>query len=99
MSKMNCFACNQEITIEEALLNSPFSWPEMETIWYECSKCRGGNHIRFTNDGYGQIKMLGAPGPNWEQVSNFSEPSIKFRADPGFLHIWFNGKHYEIGAR
>lgn len=96
---MNCIECNQEIKIEEALLNSPFSWPEMATIWHKCSKCGVGNHIRFTNGGYGQIRILGAPGPNWQQVNNFVGSSITLRQDPGFLHIWLNGKHYEIEAR
>ncbi|MEZ5528430.1 MAG: hypothetical protein R3E57_00570 [Porticoccaceae bacterium] len=96
---MKCIECKQDIKIEEALLNSPFSWPEMETIWHKCSKCGAGNHIRFTDGGYGQIKILGAPGPDWEQVSSFSESSISLRKDPGYLHVWLKGKHHEIKAR
>jgi hypothetical protein len=96
---MNCIYCQSQIELETALENSPFSWPEMSTIWHECRKCGHGNHIRFESGRYSQIKMLGAPGPDWDSLNDFPEVSISIRQDPEYLHVWFKGKHYEIRAR
>lgn len=99
MSTMKCLYCEHDINILEVLQNSPFSWPEMATIWYECKKCGKGNHINFKEGNYGQIKFLGAPGPHWEQMASFYNASINIRQDPAFLHVWVDGVHYEVPAR
>ena len=96
---MNCLSCHEKFEIEEALGKSSFSWPEMGVFWYECESCGKGNHINVLEGGYGQIRILGAPGPSWEQVAFFPCASLHFRQDPGFLHVWVGGKHYEVAAR
>jgi hypothetical protein len=71
----------------------------MATFWHLCESCGHGNHINVLEKGYGQIKILGAPGPNWAQVTFFPCDSIRFRKDPEFLHVWVGGKHFEVVAR
>ncbi|MBA3581302.1 MAG: hypothetical protein H0W44_02495 [Gammaproteobacteria bacterium] len=80
-------------------MNSPFSWPEISTIYYLCKKCQKGNHIRFEARAYGQIKMVGGMDGGWEQINKYTEASLDIREDPGFLHVWLKTKHYEIKAR
>lgn len=96
---MKCLHCQEEFGLGEALAKSLFSWPEMATIWFECGSCGKGNHIRFQKGGYGQIRMLGAPGPEWEQIVFFPCSSVHVRQDPSFLHVWVGEKHYEVAAR
>ncbi len=96
---MNCLHCHERFELENALAKSPFSWPHMATLWYLCESCGHGNHINVMEEGYGQIKILGAPGPNWTQVTFFPCDSIQFRKDPEFLHVWVGGKHFEVVAK
>ena len=96
---MNCLHCHEPFDLENALAKSPFSWPYMATFWHLCESCGHGNHINVLEKGYGQIKILGAPGPNWAQVTFFPCDSIRFRKDPEFLHVWVGGKHFEVVAR
>ena len=96
---MECVSCQENIQIIVALENSLFSWPEMQTIWYKCTNCKQGNHIYFSDGEIGQIRMLGAPGPNWETINKERAPTINIRKDPKYLHIWYQGKHYEVKAR
>ena len=81
------------------LQHSQFSWPQMQTIWYQCCACEQGNHIRFSNGLVEQIKIISAPGPDWEVINSLLEPNIAIRIDPDYLHIWHKLKHYEFKAR
>lgn len=96
---MKCIYCETQFDFEESLAASPFSWPEMSAFWYECPACGKGNHINVREGGYALIRILGAPGPDWEQLAFFPCASIRVRQDPGFLHVWLGEKHYEVPAR
>lgn len=96
---MNCNQCHKEFALMDVLEKSHFAWSESAMVWYPCSECGAGNHIRFYTRGYGQIKMLSPQGVDWEVVNEFIEPSISIRQDPSYLHIWFNNRHYEFETR
>lgn len=70
-----------------------------QLVWYVCSNCGKGNHIRFDN-GLAQVVVLqGAPGYEYDPISSTNEQSLQIRVDSGFLHIWLHGKHFEIKER
>ena len=96
---MKCINCSENISLIQALEASPFSWPEMQTIFYECCKCKTGNHLRFSNGLVEHIKIVSAPGPNWDVISEMSVPSIEIRIDPEYFHIWYESKHYDFCSR
>jgi hypothetical protein len=96
---ITCKKCNSEINIVDALENSPFSWPQLQAIWHVCRKCEAGNHVRFIPGAIQLIEIVGAPGPDWKILQTQPEPSVSLRIDPGFLHVWLDGKHYEVETR
>jgi hypothetical protein len=96
---MNCINCKASFNLEFALSNSVFSWPEMQTIWYVCPDCNKGNHIRFNSKKVELIKSVTNNGTSWETVHDYFEPTIDVRIDSKYLHVWYNGKHFEIESR
>ena len=96
---IHCKKCEQEIDLRSALLASPFSWPQLQTIWHVCKNCNTGNHLRFVSGGVQLIDIIGAPGPEWEILQAEIAPDIDIRVDPSWLHIWLGKTHYEIPAR
>jgi hypothetical protein len=96
---IHCKKCGDQIDISFALESSPFSWPELQTIWYVCKKCKEGNHIRFISGEIQLIEIISAPGPDWKTIQSQSDPSVSIRIDPGYLHVWLKNKHYEVIAR
>lgn len=54
----------------------------------------------LTRDGYlTQIKIISAPGPDWEEISTQNINGLTVRADPSFLHVWAFGNYFEFPAR
>lgn len=96
---MKCVYCQKDFDILNAIESSPFSWPHRNSIWYECLQCGQGSHLRFSEGKVQVIKPQGSPGYEYDVLSEISEPSIKIRVDPGYLHIWYLGKHYEVAER
>jgi hypothetical protein len=45
------------------------------------------------------VDFIGAPGPDWKINTQMHVAELQTRRDPGFLHVWLNGKHYEFPAR
>jgi hypothetical protein len=84
---IRCKKCKEQISIINALESSPFSWPQLQSIWYICEKCGEGNHIRFEPGEIQLIEIIEAPGPDWKIIQSQSEPSIFLRIDPKYLHV------------
>ena len=96
---MKCVHCQEDIDIQLVLETSEFSWPLKQTVWYVCTHCNQGNHIRFENCKILMVKYLGAPGYEYDTIQEISAPSIEIRIDPAYLHVWFHGKHFEVKER
>ena len=90
-----CPHCQEALTVAQALERGTFSWPEMSTFWLLCSSCNTGSHLRATDGKLAQIRVIGAPGPEWEEVRAVDTPGLAVRLDPGFVHVWFQGAHHE----
>ena len=99
MRMIVCPHCRDELTASQALERGTFSWPEMSMFWLICSSCGIGSHIRAIDDKLVQIRVVGAPGPEWEEVRAVDAPGLSVRPDPGFLHVWFQGTHHEYPVR
>jgi len=95
----HCLSCGAAIDGKRLLELGKFCWPEMQTFWAACPTCDGGLHIQAREGSLVQIKIVSAPGPDWAEVSVERIQGLTVRADPGFLHIWAYGSHYEFGAR
>jgi len=96
---IHCKNCSSEIRIDDVLFAAPYSWPSFQAVWYECVSCGTGNHVRFQDDEIQRIEIVGAPGPTWDIVEVAKAPGITIREDPGCLHVWHNGQHYEFPER
>lgn len=96
---LECKECRKKIDLEDAVLSSPFSWPQMQTFWHECVGCGTGNHIRIVKGMASIIEIIGAPGPTWETLENCPTERLDMNEDPGFLHIWIGSIHRAIPAR
>ncbi len=96
---IHCLSCGVDIEGKRLLELGQFSWPEMQTFGAACSTCDSGLHIQAREGRLVQLKIVSAPGPDWDEVSAESIQGLTVRADPGFLHILAYGNHYEFGAR
>jgi hypothetical protein len=99
MNVFHCLSCNADLSAEEALARGEFSWPEMCTFWLRCPSCEAGLHILAEDGCLTQIKLVSAPGPDWQDVFKQPIQKLTLRADPSFLHIWAFGRHYEYSAK
>jgi len=96
---IKCKECGFHIELKQALEESPYSWPLLQSIWHICPNCKEGNHIRFVEEEVQIIKIISAPGPEWKLINKQREPNLAFRIDPEYLHIWYKEKHYEVKAK
>ena len=96
---LECKECRKKIDLEDAVLSSPFSWPQMQTFWHECTGCRTGNHIRINKGLAAIIEITGAPGPSWETLETCLTERLDMNEDPEFLHVWIGASHRAIPAR
>ena len=96
---MRCLKCQHQISLSRALELGQFAWPEMQTFWLQCPACGAGNHLRVANGAAEQIEIVGAPGPEWRVLSSEDDPSLEYRIDPSFFHVWHRGQHYEYPIR
>jgi hypothetical protein len=94
-----CQNCCSELSEHDVLGHASFSWPEMNAFWFVCPDCGVGSHMRVEQNELSRIRMLGAPGPDWEVVKTWRVPGLSFRVDPGFLHIWLGQQRFELPAR
>lgn len=94
-----CLSCGTAIEGKRLLELGRFSWPEMQTFWAACLTCGSGIHIQAREGSLVQVKIVSAPGPDWDELSAQPIQGLTVRADPCFLHIWAFGNHYEFGAR
>ena len=99
MSSLDCPRCKKPLTVQEVLRHGTFSWSELSAFWFVCPHCDGGSHFRATDYELSRIRILGAPGPDWEIIDTLPVAGLTVRADPGFLHVWFNQTHFEFPAR
>jgi hypothetical protein len=99
MASFQCPTCRAEVSLADALERGEFSWPEMATFWVGCESCEMGMHFMAREGALVQIRIVAAPGPEWEEVTVQPAAGLTFRADPSFLHVWALGRHYEYGAR
>ncbi len=94
-----CPKCSKEFTPTEILEASTLSWPELCWIYFKCPKCGKFTHIQIINGRMSTVNFLGAPGPDWEIISTIEVKHFTIRRDPGFMHAWLDGKHYEFEER
>jgi hypothetical protein len=99
MTSIACTNCLSAITVQEVLGHGKFSWPEMSAFWLVCPRCGVGSHVGVEDGHVSRIRFLGAPGPDWEVIDTTVVPGLTVRADPGFLHVWLRGAHFEFPAR
>lgn len=99
MTAVICPNCGGALSPAGALTAGTVSWPVMSAYWMVCSYCDIGSHILVKNEELVQIQMVSAPGPEWVEGNAVHAPGLSLRADPGFLHVWLNGAHYEFPAR
>ena len=99
VSQLECKDCRKKIDLADAVLSSPFSWPQMQTFWHECSGCGTGNHIRIVKGLSSIIEIIGAPGPSWETVERCPTEGLDMNEDPEFLHVSIGDVHRAIPAR
>jgi hypothetical protein len=52
--------------------------------------------MRVEPNGLSRIRILGAPGPDWDVVATWTVPGLSFRSDPGFLHVWLQQQRFEL---
>jgi hypothetical protein len=98
MHSLACPTCSDPVSADLALEHGTVSWPELGAFWYTCPKCQRGAHIQARDNELSLIRILGAPGPDWEVVATIPAPGLTVRADPGYLHIWSNRNHFEFPA-
>jgi len=96
---LECPGCRAAIRPLQALQGGTVSWPQMAGWWALCPACGRGSHFRVEREKMAQYVILGAPGPDWEHTHEVSAPGLTFRRDPAFLHVWFDGRHFEFPAR
>jgi len=96
---IHCKKCSASFDIARILAGSAFCWPQLRSVHYLCEDCGAENRIRFEPGEVQSIEMVGAPGPEVEIVQRHPDPGVSVRVDPDFLHVWYNGTHYEIHAR
>jgi len=99
VSRLECKECQEVINLEDAVQAAPYSWPRMQTFWYQCPGCGTGNHIRVTKSLASIIEITGAPGPTWETVENCPTEGLDMSEDPDFLQVWIGSNHRAIPAR
>ena len=99
MNSMDCPHCQKPLPVQDVLRHGTFSWPELSAFWFVCPHCNQGSHFRATDNELSRIRILAAPGPDWETIDTLSVADLTIRADPGFLHVWFNQAHFEFPAR
>ena len=93
---MICMECGAPIKLRESIQAAKFSWPLDQMVWYECNACGKGNHVRFDKGAAHNVTYLGGPGYDYVVNSTTKESSLEIRVDPGYLHIWLNGEHFEV---
>ena len=96
---VTCKNCGETIDALTALENAPYSWPELQSIWYPCVRCSAGNHIRFLEHTLQRIEIMGAPGPDWEIVQRERRLGIGVDVKHGELWIWLDEHKFVIPAR
>ncbi len=96
---VRCGNCGESVDVLTALEKSPYSWPNLQAIWYRCVNCGGGNHIRFLRDTVQRIEITGAPGPTWEVIENERYAGVEVKAELEQLVIWVDGRQFVIPAR
>ncbi|NCC21699.1 MAG: hypothetical protein EOM26_04455 [Alphaproteobacteria bacterium] len=95
---LTCPVCVELFALADILKNATRSWPENRMVDFRCDKCGEETHVRL-EDGYAEIlAIVGAPGPATDTIETVSVPDLTIRADPGFLHVWFDGEHYAVPA-
>ena len=97
--KFDCRSCGNAIAIREALDEAEYSFPELNAVYYICGRCLSGLHLRFGKDSVQLIELVGAPGPHWKMLEAIHCSGTSVRSDPGVLHVWFDGNHYEAPAK
>ena len=96
---LHCRRCSQEFDLKEAVVSTPYSWPELQAFWFVCRACGKGNHIRIEEGMAAVIDIIGAPGPDWEYAERFRIKEISFRSDPSVLHVFFGHECFSVDAR
>ncbi len=96
---MKCRQCQTDVDLATAVDASPFSWPNMQTIWHVCPVCKVTAHLRFIPDGVQRIEIVGAPGPTWDVLETYRRPGIVVRSEPDYLHVWIDGIEHVSKAR
>ena len=96
---LSCKQCGKEICLSYAIENSPYAWINLSAIWYECSNCKTGNHIKIMKDRAEIFEVLSAPGPEIEILQTAKFNGLDLRKDPKYLQVWYEKKHREIPSR
>jgi hypothetical protein len=94
-----CPHCGATITPLQALQGGTVSWPTLAGWWVLCPACGRGSHFRVERGRMAQYVIVGAPGPMWEHTHQVPVPGLTRRADPSFMHVWLDGRHFEFPAR
>ena len=94
-----CPGCDSAYSPKALLEGSAISWPELNWINFSCPSCGESTHILIEDGRMATVDLLGAPGPDWEINVSIEVCDLTTRMDPGFAHVWLNGKHYEFEAK
>jgi transcription elongation factor Elf1 len=62
-NRLECPFCERELTVEQVLEGSSFSWPEENWIYFQCPFCLKHSHIKVMTDLIKTGVLSGFPGP------------------------------------
>ena len=98
-NELECIHCNESLVVEDILDRCSESHPNLSWIYFTCNSCEKTSHIQVKNAAISTIDFIGAPGPDYKIRTTLNLPDFKVRIDPGYIHVWNKGQHYEYKAR
>ena len=94
-----CPNCESSFPPVTVLQHCDLSWPNQNWLYFACPTCNERSHVEVRDNRMATVRILGAPGPNWERIQSWGVPNLTTLADPAFLHCWLDDTHYEFPAR
>ena len=99
VSEIACPHCQSAFPAAMILRHCDCSWPNQNWLYFSCPACNERSHVEVRDNRMATVRILGAPGPNWERIQSWGVPNLLTRSDPAFLHCWLDDIHYEFPAR
>jgi hypothetical protein len=92
MASIECFHCKASYRIEAALDQCGWSSTEASAVCFSCPACRTHHWFAVQTGRMARIDTL--PVESWVAIAN-----LEVRAFDGFVHLWYDGKHWAIADR